>query len=875
MAGMKKSRNRIEPRLGETEDEDENEIRLDSSDRVTGGRQASKRSSLSSSSTPARGPARSVKRQKARSGGFLGLIRRLFYWCIVLCIWSTIAVGGVVAYFAAQMPSASSWTVPARAPNIKIVAVDGTLIANRGVTGGEALSLDEMSPYMPEAIVAIEDKRFYHHFGVDFIGVGRAFVTNILLGHKAQGGSTITQQLARNLFLSPKKTFERKVQEVLLSLWLEQKYTKDQILAMYLNRVYFGDNAYGVEAASRRYFNTSARDINLGQAALLAGLVQAPSRLSPVNDPKPAQERAKVVLGAMREQGYITDSDFDRAMKQSPDHAKRQADGAGQYVADMVAGQLKGLIGEVKQDIVVTTTIDPSLEDAAQAAITATLDKDGKKSNASQAALVAVDGNGAVRALIGGRDYATSQFNRAVTAKRQPGSAFKPFVYATAMEIGDTPGTIRNDGPVKIGNWTPENYEQKYNGPVTLAYALAHSLNTVAAQLVVEVGPDQVIKLAHRLGIESDLQSNASIALGTSEVSLLELTSAYAPFMNGGYKATPHVVSQIADANGKVLYTADYGEPPRVLNQQVVTEMTQMMEGVMTEGTGKAARLKNWQAAGKTGTTQSFRDALFVGFTSNLTTGVWFGNDDGTPMKKVTGGGLPAKTWKDFMTVAHKGLTPVPLFGDPTPQQPDDSPSLTTMIQQVLSGTPSTPAGSDQQGSDPVDAFPPAPPAPDAQQGQPPAANQQGVNPRVSPGAVTAYPQRDQAYPGNQPYPANPSQPRQMPPQGQPMPAGRQVPQYQPGDPRQGAVLEGRVPPGAARRKGPVEDGDPYLGPDGNPYDPRARQPYGPPGAAPPEPAYGQDDGYAPPADVGTPVRPQPEGRVSGKTTLLDVIMGR
>lgn len=819
MAGMKKSRNRIEPSFGASEDEDDDDdIRVDNSDRVLGSRAEARRKSRKATveDDDEVSPKRARKRQRTRSGGFLGLIRRLFYWCVVLGIWGAIGVGGMVIYFASQMPSASTWQVPARAPNIKIVAVDGTLIANRGVTGGEALALDEMSPYMPEAIVAIEDKRFYSHFGVDFIGVGRAVVTNVLLGHKAQGGSTITQQLARNLFLSPKKTFERKVQEVLLSLWLEQKYTKDQILAMYLNRVYFGDNAYGVEAASRRYFNKSARDINLGEAALLAGLVQAPSRLSPTNDPKPAQERAKVVLTAMRDQGYITDNDLNRAMQQSPDRAKRQTDGAGQYVADMVAGQLKGLIGEVKQDIVVTTTIDPKLEEAAQASITTTLDKDGKKFNASQAALVAIDGNGAVRALVGGRDYASSQFNRAVNAKRQPGSAFKPFVYAAAMELGDTPATIRTDGPIKIGNWTPENYEQKYNGPVPLSYALANSLNTVAAQLVMEVGPDQVIKMAHRLGIESELQSNASIALGTSEVSLMELTSAYAPFMNGGFKATSHVISQITDTDGKVLYTADFGDPPRVLSQTIVGEMTQMMEGVITSGTGKAAALKNWQAAGKTGTTQSYRDALFVGFTSNLTTGVWFGNDDGTPMKRVTGGGLPAKTWKDFMTVAHKGLTPVPLFGDPTPQT-DQEPSLTTMIKQVLSGAPSTP--------DATDSYPAAP--------QPiHPANNQAVPP-MAPAA-------------NAPVAAVPN-------------GGRAVPVApQPIDPNQGAdgplVLEGRVPPGADTRAYPPVAQGGYQG----------RYP------AP-------DDGITPPSDVGGNAgeNRRQQGNRGDNTTLLDLIMGR
>ncbi|OLP45221.1 PBP1A family penicillin-binding protein [Rhizobium oryziradicis] len=850
MAGMKKSRNRIEPSFGAPEDDDsDDDIRVDSSDRVAGGRSKAAANRKSRERVDEPPPRKARRRERANSTGLFGWIRRLFYWCIVFGIWGTIGVVGMVIYFASQMPSASTWQVPARAPNIKIVATDGTLIANRGVTGGEALPLDEMSPYMPEAIVAIEDKRFYSHFGVDFVGIGRAFVTNILLGHRAQGASTITQQLARNLFLSPKKTLERKVQEVLLSLWLEQKYTKDQILAMYLNRVYFGDNAYGVEAASRRYFNKSARDINLGEAALLAGLVQAPSRLSPVNDPKPAEDRAKIVLGVMREQGYITDSDFNRAMKQTPDHAKRQADGSGQYVADMVAGQLKGLIGEVKQDIVVTTTIDPALESAAQAAIATTLDKDGKKFNASQAALVALDGNGAVRALVGGRDYATSQFNRAVTAKRQPGSSFKPFVYATAMEMGDTPATVMTDGPVKIGNWTPENYEHKYNGPVTLAYALANSLNTIAAQLVVKVGPDQVIKMAHRLGIESELQSNASIALGTSEVSLLELTSAYAPFMNGGYKATSHVISQITDTDGKVLYTADYGAPPRVLSQKVVGEMTQMMEGVITSGSGKAARLKDWQAAGKTGTTQSYRDALFVGFTSNLTTGVWFGNDDGTPMKKVTGGGLPAKTWKDFMTVAQKGLTPVPLFGDPTPQT-DQEPSLTSMIRQVLSGTPSTPENE----------YPPAPQPVDPT--QMPAGSSQAPNPAPNP----AMNQPQDAYPPAT-YP-NANQPNVR------QPAQQGVPPRQ-----QGQYGQGRYEPDNR-----PEDADPYDRPynapgDGRPEGPlvlEGRVPPGqePQGYPPVQNGYpGGDAGAMPPADVGG--RPRAQGNRGDNTTLLDILMGR
>ncbi|SEH55735.1 penicillin-binding protein 1A [Rhizobium tibeticum] len=664
MAGRGKSRDRIEPSFSGRDDrDDDDDFSLDADDRVVRGR-SSKR--VASKSSRTRQPERRRRGRREREGGsFFGFIRLIVYWCIVFGIWAGIGIAGLVVYYGSRMPSASTWAIPERPPNVKITAVDGSVIANRGTTGGEAIALEDMSPYIPEAIVAIEDRRFYSHFGVDPIGLARAFVTNLTTGHMVQGGSTLTQQLAKNLFLSPERTLERKVQEVLLALWLEQKYTKDQILAMYLNRVFFGSNAYGVEAASRRYFNKSARDVNLGEAALLAGLVKAPSRLSPARDPQAANARAQVVLQTMRDQGYITDDEVKTAMSQTPAKAKRYWSGAGHYVADMVMDQLPGLIGDVKEDIVVDTTIDKTLEKRAEQSLNDVLGKDGAKLDASQAALVSLDGTGAIRALVGGRDYADSQFNRAVTAKRQPGSSFKPFVYAAALEKGLTPFSVFNDAPIRIGDWTPENYEKKYNGEVTLAAALAKSLNTVAAQLVIYDGPDQVIKLAHRLGIESELQPNASIALGTSEVSLTELTGAYAAFMNGGYKATPHVIRRVTTADGsKVLYENTYDNPPRVLSEAIAANMNTMMMGVINQGTGKSAKLSGWQAAGKTGTTQNSRDALFVGFTSNLTTGVWFGNDDGKPMKKVTGGGLPAKAWQEFMVAAHKGLSPAPLFGN-------------------------------------------------------------------------------------------------------------------------------------------------------------------------------------------------------------------
>jgi penicillin-binding protein 1A len=689
MPGKSSSRPRVEPSFSSGADDG---FRVDASDRVSAGRgkaSASKSKGNAGSGKAGRGKGggrRGGSRGRRSGGGFLGVLRSLVYWCVVIGIWGAMGVGGLVLYYGSRMPNATTWAIPARPPNVKIQAVSGDTFANRGATGGEAIALEDMSPFIPQAVMAIEDRRFYSHFGVDPLGLARAMATNLTTGRMVQGGSTLTQQLAKNLFLSPERTLERKVQEVLLAFWLEQKYSKDQILAMYLNRVFFGSNAYGVEAASQRYFNKSARDVNLGEAALLAGLLKAPSRLSPARDPKAAEERAQVVLGAMREEGLITDDEVKTAMSQPPTKAKSFWSGAQYYAADLVMDQLPGLVGAVKQDLVVETTLDLDLEHKAEKTLADMLKESGTKSRASQAALVSVDATGAIRALVGGRDYAESQFDRAVKAKRQPGSAFKPFVYAAAMEIGRTPMSIRNDAPVRIGKWTPENYDQKYRGDVSLADALANSLNTIAAQLVMEVGPPQVAKLAHRLGIESELQANASIALGTSEVSLLELTSAYAPFMNGGFKATPHIIKRVTTADGKVLYQNTYDNPPRVLDPEIVSEMNQMMVGVVEHGTGKNARLKGWQVAGKSGTTQSFRDALFVGFTNNLTTGVWFGNDDGTSMRKVTGGGLPAKAWHTYMTAAHEGLTPSPIFGTKGIQPSFDDPGVQRTIGDVISG---------------------------------------------------------------------------------------------------------------------------------------------------------------------------------------------
>lgn len=847
MVSGKRPRERVEPSFGSDHDEDPSELRLDAGDRIVGSpSRKTKRVHVEDEDggddqprVKPRGKtvkARRHKLERRSGGGLFGAIRSLIYWCIVLGIWAGIAVGGVAIYFAAQMPSASSWSIPDRPPNVKITALDGTLVANRGTTGGEAIALEEMSPFLPQAVMAIEDRRFYYHFGVDPLGLARALVNN-LTGRSIQGGSTLTQQLAKNLFLSPERTFERKIQEVMLAFWLEHKFTKDQILAMYLNRMYFGSNAYGVEAASRRYFNKSARDVNLAEAATLAGLLKAPTRLSPARDPKAAEERAQVVLSTMRQEGYVTAEEAKTAMSQPPAKARSYWSGAEHYAADMVIDEVKSLIGEVKTDINVQTTLDLRLEKQAETALTAALEKEGKKVNASQAALVSVDATGAIRAVVGGRDYTDSQFNRAAKAKRQPGSAFKPFVYAAALEAGYRPDTMMTDGPVKIGNWTPENYDQKYRGQVTLSTALAHSLNTIAAQLVMQVGPKNVISLAHRLGIDSDLQDNASIALGTSEVSLVELTASYAAFMNGGMKATPHLVTRITDPDGKVLYEADYSNPPRVLSEQVVANLNGMLNRVMTEGTGRAAQLAKWQAAGKSGTTQSFRDAVFVGFTSTMTTGIWFGNDDGAPMKKVTGGGLPARAWKTYMTAALEGYKPTPLFGvGIQPAKPEPQTTLSDIISGVLPGVGTR------------DDFPPAPDAPPEDipvQGQ---ASYPAAPPPVQPN-----------------YPAQP----------QPVirdPAGRNPPARDPGvsDRRPQAPPDYRanpngqmVPPADVPNRG-YQDYRQYRGP----YDGQVPPDAVLEGRAPPDAVL---EGPVPPGDVGGSGRRAPPR----DTTLFDIIMGQ
>ncbi len=582
---------------------------------------------------------------------------RLIYWGAVLGLWAVIAIVGGVIWIGAHLPPIQSLEIPKRPPTIQIVAADGSVLATRGEMAGTNVSLKDLPPYLPNAFIAIEDRRFYSHYGIDPIGIGRAVVANIMHRGVSQGGSTLTQQLAKNLFLTQERTLQRKLQEAELAIWLERKHSKAEILELYLNRVYFGSGAYGVEAAAQRYFGKSARNVNVAEAAMLAGLVKSPSRLAPNRNPEGAERRAQTVLAAMADSGFITPTQATANIGHPSYAVKPVGAGTVNYVADWIAEVLDDLVGQIDQNVTVETSIDTKLQSVAEAAIIDELAAKSVKFNVSQGAMVAMTPDGAVRAMVGGRNYSDSQYNRAVTAKRQPGSAFKPFVYLTAIEQGLTPETVRQDAPLDVKGWKPENYTHEYFGNVTLTQALAMSLNTVAVRLGLEVGPKNVVRTAHRLGISSKLEANPSIALGTSEVSLLELVGAYAPLANGGHGISPHVITRIrtTDTN-KVLYARAVDPINQVIEPRNVALMNTMMQETLLSGTARKAEIPGWQAAGKTGTSQDFRDAWFIGYTSNLVTGVWLGNDDNSPTKKATGGGLPVEVWTRFMRAAHQNV---------------------------------------------------------------------------------------------------------------------------------------------------------------------------------------------------------------------------
>lgn len=545
-----------------------------------------------------------------------------------------------------------------RQPSLILLATDGSVIDTVGGSYGEAVSVDELPPHLPLAVLAVEDRRFYEHFGLDLIGLARAVVANLRAGRVVQGGSTITQQLAKNLFLTPERTVKRKVQEFLLALWLEQRFSKEQILSLYLNRVYLGAGAYGVDAAARHYFGKSAQKVTVYEAALLAGLLKAPSRYNPVTNADAAESRAELVLGAMVDAGFLSPSKASLALQQAPG-LEIKADRA-HYFTDWIFSQIEGYVGASQHDLTVQTTLDARLQRMAEREVAGLFVGKGAEARAAQAALVALSPEGAVRAMVGGRDYRESQFNRVTQARRQPGSAFKLFVFLAGLENGLRPDREILDAPVRVEMWAPRNYRNRYFGEVTLREGFARSLNSVAVRVSEEAGRQSVVEAARRLGIRSNLEAIPSIALGTSEVTLLELTSAYGVFANQGNAVWPYAIEEIRDRDGGVLFRRSASRAVRVVASRQVEQMNDLLHATVVWGTGKAAALER-PTAGKTGTSQDFRDGWFVGFTAELVAGVWIGNDDGTPMAGVTGGSLPATLWRRFMARALDGTPPRPL----------------------------------------------------------------------------------------------------------------------------------------------------------------------------------------------------------------------
>ena len=570
---------------------------------------------------------------------------RIARWLLILSIWGVLALAVVLVWFARDLPRPEAALDAARRPGLTLEDRTGHPFATFGDVVGDSLRLSEMPAALPEAAVAIEDRRFWSHPGIDLLGMARAALVNLRAGQLRQGGSTITQQVAKNLFLTNARTFRRKVQELMLTFWLEQHFSKREILEIWLNRVYLGSGTWGVDAAARLYFGESARKLSLWQCAVLAGLPRAPSRINPRADPAAAAARGREVLAAMAETGAISQAQAQAASAQI---AFPPAGGpAAPWFADWASEQAQAVLPP-DADAVVRTTLDPKLQFAAETKLTALLNGPGAAANVGQGAVVVLDaGTGAVRAMVGGRDWHTGPFNRAVLARRQPGSSFKVFVWLAALEHGATPDDMVSDAPIHLGNYSPSNFEPGYRGDVTLEDALAQSLNTVSVRLLLQAGgPRVVASVAQRLGIADKLPDNASLALGTGEVGVMEMAAAYASLFNGGYAVTPAAIETAESGHHPLALPKP--PPIRVVAAEQAGMMVRMLAAVVVRGSGHAAGLPGRVVAGKTGTTQDYRDAWFIGAVGPDVIAVWLGNDDNRPMRGVTGGSLPARLFHDI-----------------------------------------------------------------------------------------------------------------------------------------------------------------------------------------------------------------------------------
>ncbi|WP_371396643.1 transglycosylase domain-containing protein [Fretibacter rubidus] len=599
--------------------------------------------------------------------------KRRFKAVKVLCAAGVLSgyLGGmaalsIVAMASQDMPSGETFYTPNRPVSVQIVDRYGRDLAVRGAAEMRPAKLDRLPDHLSKAVMAVEDRRFYSHTGVDPIGLMRAAYMNLKAGRVVQGGSTLSQQLIKNVFLTPEQTLNRKLQEMMLAIWLEYKFTKTEVLETYLSRVYFGGGAWGLEAASETYFDKEASELTLSESALLAGVLKAPSRYNPAQNPSDAAARTGVVIRAMADAGYIDRQMQLRALSDPIAISRPSTDGSENYFVDWMWEEMIAAIGTPTRDIIVHTTLDKAAQMAASDAVTRHLDP---RKNAAEVAVVSLDGTGGVQIMVGGARYSQSQFNRAAQAERQPGSAFKPFVYLTAFNAGLTPWDVRVDAPIVIGDWEPQNFTKKYKGDVTLDYAFRQSLNTVAVSLSEEVGRERVVDTAERLRAGS-FKPLRSLALGAQVTTPLALTHSYLPFANAGDTADVHGILSISTADGTPLYERPKSAPRKVINATALGHINHVMVNTVTSGTGQGAQIKGRDIGGKTGTTNDFRDAWFVGYVPDRVTGVWVGADDFSPMVGVTGGTIPAQIWHDTMSVALADIKPryIPVSQKPITQ---------------------------------------------------------------------------------------------------------------------------------------------------------------------------------------------------------------
>lgn len=605
-----------------------------------------------------RAKAAPAKRKKAKKSARSKKSGKNFSWVLLLIKLALIVIfvlAGYVAYCWFTMPDIAKAVAQTRQPSTVIMAENGNDIAKFGQVYDKVIYPDKLPKNLTNAIIATEDRRFYQHFGFDIIGFTRAMLTNVFRKRYAQGASTITQQVAKNVFLTPNKTIKRKVQELLLSFWLENKFSKNQIMALYLNRVYFGSGNYGAEAAARWYFNKSVYDLNVREAAILAGMLKAPNRYNPILQRKRALERADTVLALMKKSDFLTEKQYAQAKNLPVNNGQNYRVSGGKHFAQYVYDEVNNYIGERASDIAVMTTLNQKLQENAEQILRKHI-LANKDKNVHEGAVVIMDKTGAVKAMVGGIDYNKSQFNRAVQAKRQSGSAFKPFVYLTALQYGFTPESKVKDAPITIGKWKPENYTKKYYGEVTLDYALANSLNVATVALSRELYLKDIANNAKNMGISTKIDTSPSMVLGTNAVKLIDMATAYAVMANGGKSVVAHTINEISTTDGRQLYLRPEFAEKQIIQPQAVREITSMLEHVINRGTGQKAKLPIF-AAGKTGTSQNFRDAWFIGWTNKYICAVWVGNDNEKPMNKVGGGSLPAQIWHDIMATTI-GETP-------------------------------------------------------------------------------------------------------------------------------------------------------------------------------------------------------------------------